>query len=443
VRLLLRGVRVIDPGRDVDAHLRDVWIEDGRLRSIDGHPSEGGPPIDLTPARGRPECVVCPGFIDLHAHLREPGDGDAETVLSGGAAAAAGGFAAVVAMANTRPPIDTPRRVGSALERNATAAVTVLQVAALTQGLHGRRLTDIAGGAAAGAIAFGDDGRNAASEDVLADGIRAAAAVSRPVFVHPEDEDAIARRPSGRGAVPLRPDRPPEIEVRAVESALGALRRAGTGRLHLQHLSAAGSIELLRTARDHGLAVTAEVTPHHLTMQRSVMVADDPMRKVNPPLRDAQDVRAVREALADGVIGAIATDHAPHADARKTRSYASAAPGMAGLETALALCLSLDEFAGSGLPRLVERLTVGPHRVLGADSPLPAPGLQEGEPATLTLFDPNAEWTVSAETLASRSRNTPLLGSKVRGKVLLTMVSGRVAHIDETLLAQPVGVAHD
>ena len=441
MRLWLRGVRVIDPAVDLDAGNRDVWIEDGRLIAIDHGPSaEGAHPIDLTPRDGEPPCVLCPGFIDVHAHLREPGDTKAETVLSGAAAAAAGGFTTVVAMANTHPPIDTPKHVADAVRRNSEAQVLVLQVAALTHGLSGHRLTDIDGCIEAGAVAIGDDGRNAASGELLEEGIRVAGRRECPVFVHSEDEEAIARR-AGHGVhLPVVAVRPPEVEIRAVDTAIGALRRAATGRLHLQHLSTEGAIDLLRHARENGLVVTAEVTPHHLTMQQSAMLPDDPLHKVNPPIRGADDVEAVRHALASGLIDAIATDHAPHGDADKRQPYECAAAGMIGLETALAQCLTIPEFAGIGLPRLIAALTTGPHQVLGVHTPVNAPRLRVDAPATVTLFDPAAPWTVSEESLLSRSHNTPLLGTTLRGRVLLTVASGRVLHIDEARLAQPAQV---
>lgn len=443
MRLVLRGVRVIDPAIELDVDGRDVWIEDGRLIALDhGPPGDAQPAIDLTPAPGRPACVLCPGFIDLHAHLREPGGEEAETVLSGAAAAVAGGFTTVVAMANTHPPVDTPQRVADAERRNGKAPVTVLQVAALTRGLEGNRLADIEQCVRAGAIALGDDGRNAARPQLLEEGIRVAARRSRPVFVHPEDEAAIAGRAPHGIPIPAAAERPAEVEVRAVETAIEALRRAATGRLHLQHVSTAGAVDLLRRARESGLAVTAEVTPHHLTMEQPAMRPDDPLRKVNPPIRHAEDVAAVREALASGVIDAIATDHAPHRVADKQPPYEQAAAGMIGLETALPQCLTVRELTGPGLRRLVAALTVGPHRVLGAEAPVDPPRLRLDQPGTLTLFDPAAEWTVTAETLRSRSRNTPLLGSRVRGRVLLTIASGRVLHIDEPRLRHDAPVLH-
>ena len=443
MRLVLRGVRVIDPAIDLDVSGRDVWLEDGRLIAIDhGPPGDTRPPIDLSPPPGQPECVLCPGFIDLHAHLREPGGEEAETVLSGAAAAAAGGFTTVLAMANTRPPVDTPDRVADAERRNEEASIAVLQLAALTRGLDGRRLTDIEGCLAAGAVAVGDDGRNAAPGRLLEEGIRIAARRSRPVFVHPEDEGAIAARAAHGVPVTAAADRPPEVEVRAVETALESLRRAAAGRLHLQHISTAGAVDLVRRARDQGLAVTAEVTPHHLTMQAPAMRPDDPLRKVNPPIRGAEDVAAVRESLASGVIDAIATDHAPHRAPDKHGPYERAAAGMIGLETALAQCLSIPDLSGDGLPRLIAALTIGPHRVLGGDGRVGLPRLRIDEPGTLTLFDPAAAWTVTEATLRSRSRNTPLLGERVRGRVLLTIASGRILHIDEMRLGRRAAVLH-
>jgi dihydroorotase len=232
------------------------------------------------------------------------------------------------------------------------------------------------------------------------------------------------------------------MEVRAVETAIRALEHVATGRLHLQHLSTSGAVDLLRRAREAGLALTAEVTAHHLAMQQSAMLSGDPLRKVNPPMRQPRDVTAVRDALVAGVIDAIATDHAPHRDIDKRPPYERAAAGIIGLETALAQCLSVAELAGAGLPRLVAALTVGPHRVLGDDALVPLPRLRINEPATATLFDPGAEWTVTDATLHSRSRNTPLLGATLRGRVLFTVASGRVLHIDQTRLGSQVAMAH-
>jgi dihydroorotase len=433
VNAILRGVRVIDPLGRLDASGQDVWIDGGKILAIYHHIEAAGVPIvDLTPAEGVDPCVLCPGFIDLHAHLRQPGDDEAETLQSGASAAAAGGFTTVVAMANTTPPIDTPERVAEARVMSATMPVSILQVAALTRGLEGAELVDIKKCIEAGAVAISDDGRNAVSPRQLAIALAEAGHQYRPVFVHPEDEEMIAQANGTQGAVTRSPLRPPESETRAVNLAIRALTHARVGHLHLQHLSCEGSVTSLRRARHQGLMVSAEVTPHHLSMWLPVEEEPDPraLLKVNPPLRAERDRTALVRALRDGVIEAVATDHAPHRAAEKALGFDDAAPGMVGLETALATCLTIGGMGGQWLPALVERLTAGPHRILGPNSGVPEPRLRIGEAATCTLFDPSAEWTVGQGDWQSRSRNTPLLGARLRGTVLLTLVGGRVIHQD-------------
>jgi dihydroorotase len=440
VNCILRGVRVIDTAAGLDVVGQDVWLSEGRIIAIYRSIDEGTVPvIDLTPHPGESPCILAPGFIDLHAHLREPGDEAAETVRSGARAAAAGGFTHVVAMANTEPPIDNPARVAEAVARSAGLAVQVMPTAAATVGLEGREAVDVEGCAAAGAVAFSDDGRNAASVDVLAAVIRRADGAGRPVLVHPEDEALIAMRNTRGGPLSRSMDRGRDTETAAVRAALAALDRAGRGRLHLQHLSAAGSVELVRRARVDGMAVTAEVTPHHLGMW--LPTADTPhppaLLKVNPPLRAEDDRVALIQGLRDGVIDAVATDHAPHRDDQKRGDVNAAAPGMTGLETALATCITLGGMGGDWIPVLVERLTTGPHRVLGEVASLRPPRLRIGELATCVLFDPAASWTVGEAGSHSRSRNTPLWGSHLRGRVLLTIASGLIAHHDSALLPWP------
>jgi dihydroorotase len=437
---ILRGVRVIDPSVRLDLAGQDVWLSEGRVIAMYRQIDEGTVPvIDLTPAPGQSPCILAPGFIDLHAHLREPGDEAAETVASGARAAAAGGFTQVVAMANTHPPADTPERVEQACRRAGALPVRVMTAAAATRGLAGSEVVDIEGCAAAGAVAFSDDGRNAASVEVLAEVLRRAADVSRTVLVHPEDEAIIAAHAPGGGVLTRAGERPELAETSAVRAALDALARAGRGRLHLQHLSAAASVELVRRAREDGLSVTAEVTPHHLGMWLPLAEPSDPaaLVKVNPPLRGEHDRRALIEGLREGVIDAVATDHAPHRMDEKRGPVAAAAPGMTGLETALATCITLGGMSGDWIPVLIERLTAGPHRVLGSAAPRREPRLRVGEPATCVLFDPAAEWTVGESAAHSLSRNTPLLGVRLRGRVLLTISDGVVAHQDDSRLAWP------
>lgn len=441
---ILRGVRVIDPVAHLDAAGQDVWLSEGRIIAIYKHIGEGTlPVIDLTPAPGATPCILCPGFIDLHAHLREPGDEQAETMQSGARAAAAGGFTHVVAMANTDPPIDSPERVRDAGFRAVAAPVQVLTAAALTRDLAGERLVDMAGCAAAGAVAFTDDGRNAASPRLLSAALRETSHVSRPVMVHPEHEETILAASGKQDAVTRCLVRPVEAETRAVDLAVRALSHAGSGRLHLQHLSSAAAIDLLRRARDRGLPVTAEVSPHHLAMWTPVGSEPDPpaLLKVNPPLRSERDRVAVVQALREGLIEAVATDHAPHSIDAKTCGMDEAAAGMTGLETALSTCITLGAMSGDWIPVLVERLTAGPYRVLGEASGLREPRLRIGEAATCVLFDPAAEWTVGETAPHSLSRNTPLWGVSLRGRVLLTIMDGAVVHHDVSLLPWPASAA--
>lgn len=435
MNLLIRGVRVIDPARAVDAVAHDVRLQDGVITAIGrGLDDLGLPVMDMTPADGRNWRVLAPGFVDLHAHLREPGGEEAETVASGARAAAAGGFTHVLAMANTQPPIDSPERVEAALDRSRHADVGILTTAAVSQGLEGRAIVDMAACARSGAVAFSDDGRNAATKEVLVAALREAAQVMRPVLVHPEDESSLA--PGATPSAVVRTvERPAHVEAAAVRTALRALRDAGTGHLHLQHLSTAESVAQLRTAREQGLHVTAEVTPHHLAMwfPLAEQPRTDPLLKVNPPLRTREDRDAVLDALREGVIDAVATDHAPHPARDKARSYADAAPGMIGLETALAACVTLGDMGGDWLPTLIERLTVGPQDVIGP-SGLPAqPSLRVGEPASCVLFDAEEEWIVGEQALRSQSRNTPLMGSRLRARVLLTVYRGRAVYHDSRL----------
>jgi dihydroorotase len=444
VNAILRGVRVIDPLGRLDASGQDVWIDGGKILAIYHHIEAAGVPIvDLTPADGAEPCVLCPGFIDLHTHLRQPGDDEAETLQSGSRAAAAGGFTSIVAMANTSPPMDTPERVAEARVMAASMPVSILQVAALTRGLEGVELVDIKKCIEAGAVAISDDGRNAVAPRQLAIALAEAGHQYRPVLVHPEDEEMIAQANGTQGVVTRSTLRPPDSETRAVNLAIRALTHARVGHLHLQHLSCEASVTSLRRARHQGLMVSAEVTPHHLSMWLPVEEEPDPpaLLKVNPPLRGERDRTALVRALRDGVIEAVATDHAPHRAAEKALGFDDAAPGMVGLETALATCLTIGGMGGEWLPTLVERMTSGPHRILGPNSGVPEPRLRIGEAATCTLFDPAAEWIVGEGEWQSLSRNTPLLGARLRGKVLLTIAGGRVIHQDAVRVPVTTGRA--
>ena len=431
---VLRGLRIIDPLSGHDLRDRDVWIRDGRLIAVDRSiETVYAELVDLTPPPGGEQLVLAPAFIDLHAHLRDPGQTEQENLESGAAAAAAGGFGQVVAMANTKPVIDTPERVEELVARVQAVPVRIAVAAAMSRDLAGAELVDVAACAAVGAACISDDGRNAASAALLIQALERADEAGLSVLVHPEDEAMVAAANPGLASVVRCPERPAEAEVAAVAASIAALRSARRGRLHLQHLSTAGSLEHLRAAREDGLAVTAEVTPHHLAMWLPFEAEPDPpgLRKVNPPLRRQGDRDAMVRALREGLVDAVATDHAPHADADKMGDYADVAPGMIGLETALAASITLGGMGGEWLPTLVERLTAGPWRALGEPAGLRRPVLERGGLLSCTIFDPGAEWTVGAAPLRSRSRNTPLLGATLRGRVLLTTVDGDVVHLAE------------
>jgi dihydroorotase len=371
---------------------------------------------------------LAPGFTDLHAHLRDFEEEAKETIRSGSEAAAAGGFTTVVAMANSVPPVDNVDALLHFRSRAAAAAVRVLPVAAVTRGLLGQEMTSFEALAEMGAVAFSDDGRNSFDLELATAAMKRAAKLDRPVLVHAQDEDtcpdgqadpAVARL---AGVTPW----PCAAEVSAVRRAIEACRQGG-GRLHLQHLSCAAAVEVVAEARAAGLPVTAEVTPHHLalTSDRVMGNSADPMAKVNPPLRRPADREALVRALADGVIDAIATDHAPHELPAKAGDFASANFGFSGLETALSLCLELVDRGELTLQRMVQALTTGPASVLPGTGRIPTPGLRVGDPAELVLFDRKGIWTVEGSRFRSRGRNTPLEGREVRGRVLVTLAGGR------------------
>ena len=369
---ILRGVRVIDPLGRLDAVGQDVWIDGGKILAIYHHIEAAGVPIvgphtrrGLGTVRALPR-VHRPARAPAATGRRRGGD----AAVRRRARLRQAGSRTVVAMANTSPPVDTPERVAEARVMAASMPVSILQVAALTRGLEGTALVDIKKCIEAGAVAISDDGRNAVSPRQLAIALAEAGHQYRPVFVHPEDEEMIAQANGTQGTVTRSPLRPPDSETRAVNLAIRALTHSRVGHLHLQHLSCEASVTSLRRARHQGLMVSAEVTPHHLSMWLPVEDEPDPpaLLKVNPPLRGERDRTALVRALREGVIEAVATDHAPHRAAEKSLDFDDAAPGMVGLETALATCLTIGGMGGEWLPTLVERMTTGPHRILGPNS---------------------------------------------------------------------------
>jgi dihydroorotase len=418
--LLVKNGRVIDPESGTDAAL-DVLIEGERIRQVGrGLEAAGAETLD---AKG---WIVAPGFIDLHCHLREPGDESSETIESGTRAAAAGGFTAVCPMPNTRPVNDNAAVTRAILERAAAVApARVWPVGAASAGSRGEALAEIAAMKQAGIVAVSDDGRPIATARLLRQVMEYCQSLGLPVIDHCEDSTLSAGAVMREGPRATRlglAGMPAAAEALAVERDIRIAEMTGA-RLHIAHLSARASLELVRAAKQRGLAVTCEVTPHHFTLSDEDVIYDARF-KVNPALGSRDDRAALVEGLADGSVDAIATDHAPHEPARKEVEFDLAPFGIAGFETALAL--ALDELVHSGrlgLPRLVELFSAGPARVLGFRR-----SLAPGEPADLTIFSPDHPWTFRAAESLSRSRNTPFDGRAFRGAAVATIVAGRVVY---------------
>ncbi len=418
--VIIRGGRLIDPHHRVNA-VRDLVLRDGRVAEI----SEKAPAIEgarIVDATGR---WVLPGLIDLHVHLREPGEEGKETILTGSRAAVAGGFTAVVAMPNTRPVNDSPLVTRFIQGRAKEAGLCEVFVAgAISKGLKGEEMAEIGELAAAGCKCITDDGQPVMNAGLLRRVFLYARAFNVPVMLHEEDLTLSARGAMTEGARATRMGLMPipiSAETSMVARDLAIAEETGA-RVHLAHLSCEGSVRLLRDAKRRGLNVTAEATPHHFTLTDVAVEGYDTNAKMTPPLRQLADVKAIREALADGTIDAIATDHAPHGSLEKDLEFDKAANGVIGLETALPLTLELVQQGVLSKERAVELLTIGPARAMG----LPGGHLGVGAPANVTVVDPDAKWTVNAMSFFSKSRNTPFHGRTVTGKVSHTVVGGRV-----------------
>ena len=421
--ILIRNVKLVD-ARGEQGPL-DVLIGEGRILSLEG--GEASLVIDGT---GK---LLAPGFLDLHAHLREPGEEVKEDLASGLLAAVRGGYTDLVSMPNTKPPVDTPEAVRALKAKALRLGLARLHpAAALTLGQEGERLTEAGSLKAAGAALLTDDGRTNEDAGVLAAGLLQAAPLGLPVAVHAED--ASLRRQGVMNDGPLAhrlglPGNPPEAEAARIARDLEVLRYAlrrskATPRLHVQHLSTRRGVELIREARRAGLPVTAEATPHHLTLTEEALKGFDPLFKVAPPLRTQEDQEALLEGLLDGTLDAIATDHAPHTQAEKERDLLRAPFGIPSLEVAFPLLYTeLHLKRGFPLPRLVALFTDGPRRVLGL-KPL---HLEEGAEASLVLLDPK-EAPVDPSRFASKARYSPWAGWVLAGWPVLTLVEGRVVH---------------
>jgi len=440
--LLISGGRIIDPGQGWDK-VGDLLISDGEIAWFGDKgkvPSQSD--LVIVEADG---LVVCPGFIDLHCHLREPGFEDKETIGSGTRAAARGGFTTVCCMPNTSPPLDTRASVDYVRKASEMdGVVRVLPIGCITKGRRGKELAEMNDLAEAGVIGFSDDGEPVSSSRVMSLAMEYSRDLGLPIIDHCEDKELSNGGLMNEGWVSARlglKGIPAAVEETVVARDLALAELTGA-RVHICHVSTAGSVELLRRARDKGVPVTAEVTPHHLTLtEERVMwpqhgedkrLAYDTNAKVNPPLRSGEDVAALIRGLNEGVIDAIATDHAPHTMADKMCEFGLAVFGISGFETTFGCLMSLVHEDKLSLNTLVARLTAGSAGIVG-NKYGELGTLKAGCRADVTLFDPGGEWVVSSQGFISKGKNTPFEGCQFKGKVVATIVAGQVVHQDESV----------
>ncbi|HST09751.1 MAG TPA: dihydroorotase [Terriglobales bacterium] len=425
--LLIKGGHVIDPTNRIDAPM-DVLLRDGQVAEVAPPNQIKGSAEQKFDARG---LVVAPGFIDLHVHLREPGQSYKETIASGTAAAAAGGFTSVCCMPNTAPVLDSQEWVNWVRQPERGAVVNVFPVAAATHASKGAVLTDFRGLQRAGAVAVTDDGRPILDNDVMRECLRLSGELSIAVVQHAEDTRVTENCPMNEGPTSFRLGLrgwKASAEASIVDRDVQLAQQTPNARLHVAHLSAAESLKAVRRGKRARTRVTCEVTPHHFTLIDEAVDGYDTNCKMNPPLRSAADIESIIVALGDGTVDAIATDHAPHASHEKQVEFERAAFGITGLETALGLAITkLHREHKIPLARIVELFTSGPARVFDLRG---RGSLGRGSYADVTIFDPKKRWTFDVSKSRSLSRNSPFDGWALTGKAVATIVAGRIVHRD-------------
>ncbi len=421
--ILIKDGRLIDPSQGLDGEY-DILIREGRVEKIGPRGSIGVEGCEVIEAEG---LWVIPGMIDMHCHLREPGYEYKETIRTGTLAGLAGGFTALVAMANTDPVNDDASVTRYILEKAEKEGMCrVCPVGALTRGMKGENLSDIGELREAGVVALSDDGRPVARSEIMRRGLEYAKAFDLPIISHCEDPDLSKGGVMNEGRVStlLGLKGIPSISEVIMIARDIALAGFTGGRLHIAHVSTREGVQLIREAKAKGIEVTAEVTPHHLTLTEEALKDFDTNAKVNPPLRTEEDREALIEGLKDGTIDVIATDHAPHSPVEKEVEMDLAAFGMVGLETALPLMLRLVEEGVLEPLSLFEKVTVNPARILGIEGG----SLRQGSRADAVLIDPGKEWVVDPSLFHSKGRNTPFKGWKMKGKVVKTILEGKVVY---------------
>jgi dihydroorotase len=429
--LLIQNGRIIDPGHNLDT-TGSLLITGGKIAWV-GREEESPPHnnYDVIDAQG---LVVCPGFIDLHCHLRQPGFEDKETIASGTLAAARGGFTTICCMPNTEPPLDNRKTIEFV---KATAVsegtIRVLPIGCVTKGRKGKELADMGQLAAAGVIGFSDDGDPVATSPLMRRALEYSIEFNLPVIDHCEDKALSQGGQMNEGRISAELGLrgiPDTAEENIVARDLGLAEKTG-GRLHIAHVSTAGSVELIHRAKARGVRVSAEATPHHLTLTEERLKGLNTNAKVNPPLRTERDVKALIEGLKDNTIDIIATDHAPHTQADKSQPFELAPFGISGFETALASLMGLVQRGDISLGTLINKLTTEPAKILGPKYGLGT--LAVGSTADVTIFDPDFKWTVDTSKFASKGKNTPLADEKLKGKVMATIYGGKIVYRDEAV----------
>ena len=424
-RMLIHGGHIIDPSQNIDT-VGDLFVADGKIQWLHLSQQESVP--DDCIVVDTSTMIVAPGFIDLHCHLRQPGFEDKETIATGTRAAAKGGFTTVCCMPNTDPPIDSEDTVKyiralAVLD----GVVRVLPIGCVTRRRVGKELSDFGELSTSGVVALSDDGNPVSDERIMRAALEHSKTVGLPIINHCEDL-ALSHggvMNAGELAERLRINGIPNKAEESMVARDIRLAEETGGRLHIAHVSTAGSVELIQRAKDKGINVTAEVTPHHLTLTEAMVEGYNTNAKVNPPLRTNNDVKALIEALNEDVIDAIATDHAPHTKEEKAQPFYQAPFGISGFETALGCLLELVHGRKLSLNRLISKLTCEPASFLRRDN---LGTLKPGASADIVVFDPNIEWVVNPDEFVSKGKNTPLAGRRLKGKVVLTIVRGAVVY---------------
>jgi dihydroorotase len=419
LKLLLKGANIIDPAQNFD-QVADLLIENGLISQIGANLSEAG--VEVFDATG---LVIAPGFVDMHVHLREPGLEAKEDIASGTKAAAAGGFTTIACMPNTKPTVDQAILVSGILHRaQAEGVVNVKVIGALSKGQQGKELAEIGDMILSGAVAISDDGSSLDNNRLFKTGLEYTSMFGRPVISHAEDESLVDEGVMHEGAVSAMlgmKGRPSVAEDIAVARDI-MLAEYTNSLLHIAHVSSKGAVELIRQAKKRGVKVTAEVTPHHLTLTDEAVKTFNTATKVNPPLRSADHVAALVEGLKDGTLDAIATDHAPHAFEEKDIEFKQAPPGFAGLETALGVILTDLYHTGKfTLFEIIEKMSTAPASILGIE----AGSLKVGAPADIAIIDANLEWVVNSREFYTKGKHTPFDKKILKGKAVATLVSGK------------------